>query len=746
MGKHVEASDAERRSRPYARANVAPVTESREPPQDVRGAPPAVTSRSQVIPRTALRLATAWRRKLRRCLQLADRGQTSQARRMRPADLWIPHEPSPETEATAAWDWDLRPIDRGEEAVPMRVSGRGGREPASGLNRGQVRSAAEDFTDRAIVSEMLNGIEDDSRCPRGTLLCAPHVSAIEFYSIASKKIAENEVAGWAQPASEWPCWPMRTAPYSVVDESQRAGRPKFRLATDMSWPQPGMMQDEKGEWVLSVNDSMDRSGWPANPLLEVTQYAEAAAVLKGPKLSPRRAKLWALDCRAFYRTLGRQTAELGRNGVWTEGGVQLDERCCFGDASAATKCARVTNLVVHETRRRLRDFDAGHPTRDPVWQAFQAERREAAWEAGVFDERRVHDEYTALHWTGAYIDDELGASADDLLFDESGAKLIDEQGAQRRRADLHFEIARDALSDLGWSSAVDKEVEPCARLDGLGLDVNLEEGRLRLSEAKRERYSEHADRAAGAQTCELADFEKLIGRLQFAVTCYPIGGQHMHAMRRALRARYGLAAGRVKVSKAVAADLAWWSTTMRCAEHEGVPLMCTAVDPDDDWSVVYADASGEGGFAAWTCRRGVVYMVADTWREPEGNLIICEKELLASTWGVVALEEQLGRRVLSYTDNTVAQATMRSLSSRSDRMAAITARRTHYLFDRGTVEAVRRVTSEANLWADIGSRPEKGGWMEVERQAAAMGLGFARVELSEAWRDTSALLTCSPCW
>ena len=139
-------------------------------------------------------------------------------------------------------------------------------------------------------------------------------------------------------------------------------------------------------------------------------------------------------------------------------------------------------------------------------------------------------------------------------------------------------------------------------------------------------------------------------------------------------------------------------------------------------------------------------MVADTWREPEGDLIICEKELLASTWGVVALEEQLGRRVLSYTDNTVAQATMRSLSSRSDRMAAITARRTHYLFDRGTVEAVRRVTSEANLWADIGSRPEKGGWKEVERQAAAMGLGFARVELSEAWRDTSALLTCSPCW
>ena len=33
-----------------------------------------------------------------------------------------------------------------------------------------------------------------------------------------------------------------------------------------------------------------------------------------------------------------------------DGGVQLDRRCCFGDAAAAAKCARVSNLVIHCVR------------------------------------------------------------------------------------------------------------------------------------------------------------------------------------------------------------------------------------------------------------------------------------------------------------------------------------------------------------------------------------------------------------
>ena len=35
----------------------------------------------------------------------------------------------------------------------------------------------------------------------------------------------------------------------------------------------------------------------------------------------------ALDCKAYYRIVGRQRRELWRNAVFLEDGVQLDERC-----------------------------------------------------------------------------------------------------------------------------------------------------------------------------------------------------------------------------------------------------------------------------------------------------------------------------------------------------------------------------------------------------------------------------------
>ena len=37
--------------------------------------------------------------------------------------------------------------------------------------------------------------------------------------------------------------------------------------------------------------------------------------------------------------------------------VQLDERCCFGDTSAATKCAWISNLVVWRVRCAFQAVD-----------------------------------------------------------------------------------------------------------------------------------------------------------------------------------------------------------------------------------------------------------------------------------------------------------------------------------------------------------------------------------------------------
>eukprot|EP00966_Prymnesium_polylepis_P080689 1869485-Prymnesium_polylepis.1 len=62
---------------------------------------------------------------------------------------------------------------------------------------------------------------------------------------------------------------------------------------------------------------------------------------------------------------------------------------------------------------------------------------------------------------------------------------------------------------------------------------------------------------------------------------------------------------------------------------------------------------------AWTVSGDEFLYVEDSWSDVEQPLIICEKELLASTFGLVALAPEAGfDSVISYTDNTVAQAAM----------------------------------------------------------------------------------------
>ena len=88
------------------------------------------------------------------------------------------------------------------------------------------------FADNAIVSEMMHGVADDVSAPRGSFLCAPHAGALRFYSEAHSRLQVNVQEGWAAEHADAPFWPLRCDPYSVVDESERAGKPKFRLTND----------------------------------------------------------------------------------------------------------------------------------------------------------------------------------------------------------------------------------------------------------------------------------------------------------------------------------------------------------------------------------------------------------------------------------------------------------------------------------------------------------------------------------
>ena len=75
---------------------------------------------------------------------------------------------------------------------------------------------------------------DDAQCTRGSLLCAPHSGALKLYHEARERLLKTEEKGWGTGGWDLPCWPIRASPYSIVDESARAGKPKFRLTNDLS--------------------------------------------------------------------------------------------------------------------------------------------------------------------------------------------------------------------------------------------------------------------------------------------------------------------------------------------------------------------------------------------------------------------------------------------------------------------------------------------------------------------------------
>ena len=263
--------------------------------------PPVVTHVSQVIPLRTLELIAVWWKQLQRSFALVQKGKLKQAIRLRPLDLWLPHDEHSVPE-TAQWNWDLRPLADGEPAQVIRGS-TVDEPPVGGMNRDRVRQVLRNgrFDDVAICQEVLQGVSDDSDAVRGVLLCAPHKGAYEHLDQAMAKVDASIVEGWcSKPFQGLPCYPLRSSPYSVVDESIRAGKPKFRLTTDLSWPQPGMI-----DGVQSINHTMQRSKWPINKLMKVTDYSEAVAVLKNAS-SRFPVKLWSIDCVAFYRQVTRQ--------------------------------------------------------------------------------------------------------------------------------------------------------------------------------------------------------------------------------------------------------------------------------------------------------------------------------------------------------------------------------------------------------------------------------------------------------
>ena len=727
---HLAAEDDELFERPFAVFNVAPQTERRALPEDPPAGAPVFTSLSEIVPKASIMLVNHWRRRLRRCLAFAEQGKISMAKRMRPHDLWLSADRHM-TDAARPWNWDTRPLASGGSPVPWAVSGRNGLLPSTDLNLAEIQAGSEGFTDKEIVGELQSGLEDDAQCARGTLLCAPHMSALMNIPMASEKLDKIVQSGWGF-AGELPAWPIRACPYGLVDESERAGKPKWRLTNDLSWPPPMGCPDGVGGYVESLNASMKRSLWPQGKLAKVSELAEAAAIMR---LAGVPVKLWKFDCEAFYKRMGRQTAQLWRVAMVREEGIQVDTRCCFGSAADAAKCCRVSNFLLHHVKAAMEKVDLDFPPVDKKILAWQERRAAIAARDGYAMGR-----FTAAGVAAVYIDDGLGVSFDDALIGKDG-EAVTRDGAPLTRATAHFESALAAVARFGFPVAPLKTVRPCGRAVFLGVEIDTDEGWMRLDPLKRGVYLRRVREALSVKAMPRTHFLRLLGRLQFAAMCLPRGRQWMHAAWRAVRTRFRVSSDRVIFTKSVVRDLRLWEEALASVEQPTSPLAPAArlgAVGDLGVGAMYADASGNKGWSAWTCDGGKVLLTGGEWTLEERSLDISVKELYASSAGVATLAPLAEwTAVYNFTDSMVALASMRSATPRSARLQALSARRVEMLIAMGLREAPERISSKSNLWADLGSR---GHSEEVVAQAAYLGWSTTRLAVAAEWASMDWLL------
>ena len=729
-----EAEERELRTRPFPAMNVAPSTPWRDPPQVVAGPPPRVKRVEDVVPPATMRRVRAWIGRLKACLRAAARGNVAMATLLRPKDLQLKAEKGHMVEGTEAWVWDLRPLEWGAEAEPLWASCEE-RPPASSLHAEAVREEAEGFSDQGIVSELLMGVSDDAVVEQGvTVLSPPHLGALRHYKQLLLRLQRDASMGWTTGGWSLPFWPIRANAYSVIEET-RGTKTKHRMVIDLSWPLEAMAME--GGPARSVNDSIDRTEWPSVPMVRARENAEAMAILL---TSGEPVKAWAWDGEAYYRKVGRQRSEIYRNCLWVLGGFVVDEREQFGDASAAVKCSRMSNLIAYAVKRAMAEVDTCFPPKGEQllrWLQARPPLDEEASQLGTFS---------------LYVDDSAGASIDDALYEAGvGGEAVlgvgpDVQyceegerwrGRHLRRAEMHYNASIAVLHRVGHLSEASKEQQPAEEgLANLGMDIDLLERRMRLADSKREEYAARAIEAAGRSVCPRDEFESVVHKLLYAASAFPIGRQWLHCLFRGQRTGFRTKQGGVPVSARMRRALLRWGAELMRPGHTGVPLAARRGFPapgDEGVLVTYSDASGTHGFGAWTYAEGRVMYTCEEWDEEARAAHINAKELMA----MAASTESMLARVLSathvreFTDNTTAEWAAHRMAPRVAPLQRLMERRAQGLRTRGAYTCVSRIGTKENVWADLLSRA--GGEAVFLAMVRELGMEAEKLQTEGEW-------------
>ena len=157
------------------------------------------------------------------------------------------------------------------------------------------------------------------------------------------------------------------------------------------------------------------------------------------------------------------------------------------------------------------------------------------------------------------------------------------------------------LHDLGVDTSKEKLVEPCTRMEFLGVTFDTEKMTMELPEDKVKEINQELDTWLYKTKARRKEVESLIGKLQFAAKCIRIGRVFIARLINWLK---GLERSKPhSIPLEARKDISWWRRYL--AQYNGVSLLWLIKTPGVD-TVIATDASqyGYGGIAGKEYFRG----------------------------------------------------------------------------------------------------------------------------------------------
>ena len=732
--------DVESLLTPMPHCNIAlSIEHDLDPPDDQ----PILTATSmdEIVTRRGMRALRAFRRRERRCYRLAERGKVRQAREHKPDDIsldWRRHT-KPKFQGVIM-DFSTWPFS---SLQPNRWPDR---PPSTDLHIRAIRRefrSHPSFPNKQLRGMLSHGTPVFGECSRVTHMAAPHGSALSHFSVFQEKRQIELDNGWGKVGFErslgCATWPLRQVPSSIAfrDPLELTGP---RLCTDLSWPKPGTC-----DGVDSPNDAQ-KPEVALVKFVRLHQFCTACAILL---VAGATIRVWKLDLVAAYKRTAQQRMTRWYRQFGTPDGCQTLDRISFGQTDGPSSFSEQTNLYRFLIVREIRYADACYPTRDPTILAYLLARGRVF---GVTSGSELTTSFLMV-----LLDDFGGVSFCDPLWRISGEPLLEPNGIQTTRDQLHFRVAISVLRRAGHDfdpTKPDKYTPPTQSMVLIGghVDVGQRET-LSLEPRKRVKYLKLLNAHLALPAIRSSALTSLAFKMLVVCEFYPLGRQWLHSVFRCLRSSRLVAVISWDVATDAASDLHRFQELLRSPIVLEIPLACRLTFPFEgqpELIVKYDDASGEPrlfeardgqpGFGSWTVRDNTLYYIHGVWTAHESRLLsISLLEFLASLFSTNAFSALFAdaSHILEFTDNTGVEWSSRKETARRELMQLVTAKRSDLLAQRGLVPRSARVSSADNIWADDLSRQRVS---KVLAEAAARGLACCRVELPADVRDTEWLL------